>query len=142
MGLYETFQTDKNLETEGVWLLYGDAKILVAYAGTTNTKYKKVLEKLLKPHQTAIRTKTMDLARMQGILQEAFCRTIVLDWQTKVNGEWKRGIESGGEELLTFNYTNILNTFEALPALYTDVEEQASQYTLFQAEEDDSAVGN
>lgn len=147
MGLRKLFKTDERLESGGVWLDYGETRIKIARAGGANKKFAKVLDKKTKPYRRAIATGTMPNDKADDILCETYAESVVLDWQTKVSGEWKPGIdpEDAGlqaGDLLPVISDNVLLALKALPELYRDIQGQAQQIALFRAELDEAAAGN
>ena len=66
MSLYKLFKTDEKLETDGVWLEYGQTeegkpiRIKIARAGGRNVAFAKALEKATRPYRKAIQTGTLD----------------------------------------------------------------------------------
>jgi len=135
MGLYSQFQTDSDLEKTGVVIDYGSFRVLVARAGGSNTDFMRVLTAKTKPHRRAIQTDTMDPKLAQAIEREVFAETVIKDWETEVDGEWVRGIESPDGGLLDVTVDNLIRTLENLPDLYADLKEQANKVALFRKEE-------
>lgn len=143
MSMYRQFQTDGDLETKGIVLDYGDFRITVARAGGANKKFARILERTTKPHRRAIQTELMDNDLARSVLRQVYAEAVVLDWETKVDGKLKKGIESAdGGDLLLVTSANIVATFEALPDLFTDVQEQASKVALFRQEILEEDAGN
>lgn len=147
MGMFKQFRTDTNLEKQGIWLDYGDFRVRVARAGGANTMFNKSIEHKTKPYRRAIQAETFDRDRIQTLVREAFVDTIVLAWEvnkgTSDDPKWEPGIE-GEEEGTVLPYTkeNVLNTFKALPDLFTDVQEQAAKSALFRQELREEDVKN
>jgi hypothetical protein len=145
MGMFEQFETDENLEKDGVWLDYGDFRVKVAHTGGANKAYTKMLEEKTRPYRRAIKNSSFSEERSVHILSEIFAKTIVLDWeviQEQEDGEYEfiRGIHSKDGSILEFNEQNVLLSFKLLPKLLKDIQEQASLISLFRREEleDDS----
>lgn len=131
MGLYDTFETDSNLEVEGVILDYGDFRIRVAHSGGANKKFIALMETKLKPLRRGLETGAVSNDRAAAIMMEIFAKTIVKSWETMVDGEYKVGIEDRDGNLLPFNEENVLQTFRNLPKLFQDVQEQAGSIANF-----------
>ena len=142
-GMYEQFATDISLETEGVEIDYGPMMITIARAGGSNKRYARVLEAKTKPHRRAIQTETMDMERAGVLHMETYAETIILKWETKVDGEFKVGIENpNGGTLLPVNVTNIVSTLKALPDLWLDLRTQATGAALFRETIMEDDAGN
>lgn len=132
MSMYKQFKTNPVLEKSGIVLDYGDYRITVARAGGANKRYLKVLDARTKPYRRAIQMETMDPERAAAIFKQVYAETIVINWETKVDGEWHEGIESPtGGDLLPVTIENIVSTFNELNDLFMDVREQAEKSVLF-----------
>lgn len=135
MSLYSTFETDINLETNGVWLDYEEFRILIAAAGQGNKRYVSYAEKMLKPVRRAMDAGTLSNSRSMNIMADIYAKTIILAWETKVDEKMKSGIEGKDGKLLPFSTENIMLTLKALPRLFTDLQEQAGSLAIFRKEE-------
>lgn len=142
MGMYDIFETDEDLETTGIWLDYGDFRLKVASAGQGNKKYVRYAEKALKPIRRAMQAGAVSNERSLAIMSDIFAKTIVLDWQVKVDDAWKSGIEGRDGDILPFNYDNVIATFSALPNLFMDIQEQAQSIANFRKGELEDDSGN
>lgn len=134
MSMYSQFATDKTLEKTGVWLDYGDFRILVARAGGSNTKYEKVLEAASRPHRRGLATGTISLKVLRGVLISVYAKAVVLDWNVKVDGNWVQGIHRPDESVGEFSEAAVVEAFTALPDLFSDVQSQAEQVSIFRPE--------
>lgn len=142
MGMYDIFQTDEDLEVSGIWLDYGDFRIKIASAGQGNKKYVRYAEKALKPVRRAMQAGALSNERSLSIMSDIFAKTIVIDWQVKVEGTWKTGIEGPEGEIIPFNYDNVKKVFEDLPNLFIDIQEQANSIANFRKMEMEEDSGN
>ena len=131
MSLYTQFKTDSKLETSGIVLDYGDFKVTVARAGGANKKFARLLNAKTKAYKRAIQTDTMDVEVGDKIVREVYAEAVVLNWETKVEGKFKQGIEAQDGKLLPFNRENLIKTFENVPDIFTDIQQQASTFALF-----------
>ncbi len=142
MGMYTDFKTDPDIESKtGVVVDYGSFRITLARAGGANKRYEKALEKKSKPHRKAIEAGRFNNSQANGILREVYSETVVLNWETLVDGKFKKGIESPeGGKLLEPTPENIAATFTELPDLFLDIQGQANMSSLYQQtlREDDS----
>lgn len=131
MSMYGQFQTDTSLENQGIVIDYGTFRITVARAGGANKRFAKTLEAKTKPFKRAIQTDTMDNERGLEILRETYAEAVVLNWETKKDGVFVQGIESQDGGILPFNKENVVFTFQNLPDLFTDIQQQAEKSALF-----------
>lgn len=142
MSLYKQFKTDTNLETNGIIIDYGSTRITIARAGGSNKRFGKVLDAKTRPVRRAIQTETLENEKFLDILRESYAEAIILKWETKIDEEWKEGIEGEDGELMPVNPANIVKTLKALPDLFTDLQEQASKAALFRQSLRDEDVKN
>lgn len=140
-GLYNTFKTNEQFETEGVWLEYGyldddeskPIRIKIARAGGQNKAFTKALEKATKPHRKALQAGMLDDRIADRLYKGVFAETVVLDW---VNVTDQDGIG------LEFTKDNVLKVFSDLPDLFVDLREQAGNVSLFRDEVQEADLGN
>lgn len=147
MSMYKNFQTDANLEKNGITIDYGDFRVLIARAGGANKKFAKVLDAKTKPYRRAIQTESIETDRIMEILKEAYAECIVLNWETKVvdkdgKEEWKKGIEDQDGKLLDFTKENVVTTFKNLHDLFLDIREQSEKSSLFRQVVRETEAGN
>lgn len=148
MSLYKTFKTDPALETQGIVLQYDTSfRVTVARAGGANKRFAKILDEITRPYRRAIQTESMDNARGEELLQEAYARGVVLKWETNVapdgqEPEWKEGIEGPDGEVIPFNVENVIKTFKALPDLFRAIQEDAGKQALYRTTVQEADAGN
>lgn len=139
MSLYKLFKTNENLETDGIWLEYGQTekgepvRIKIARAGGHNSAFSKALEKATRPYRKAIQTGMLDNKTADKLYKEVFADTVVLDW---INVEGPDG------KPMEFQRENVLKLFKDLPDLFADLREQANNVALFRDEVRESDLGN
>lgn len=134
MGMYNQFETDKSLESEGVWVDYGDFRVKIAHAGGGNKTYLKYAEVKMKPLRRAIDTGSISRERSTALLSDIYAQAIVKGWQISTgDGEedWKDGIEGPDGKTMKFNKENVMMTFKALPTLFTDIQTMAASIEQF-----------
>lgn len=127
MSMYESFETDPVLENDGIWLNYGDFRVKIASVSQGNKAYVKEAERKFKPLRKAIQHDMVSNQRSQVLLIELYAETIVKAWEVKNSkDEWVSGIEGKNGDVLPFSKTNVIQTLQSLPALFLDIQEQAS----------------
>lgn len=135
MGMYDVFETDQKLEANGIWLDYGDFRILIAAAGQGNKKYVQYAEKKLKPVRRAIESGALSNERSQAIMADIYAKTVVLSWETQEGAKMKSGIETPDGKIQPFSTELVMSTFKSLPRLFMDVQEQAASLSNFRKED-------
>lgn len=123
-SLYEMYETSEDLETKGVDLQIGPAKFRVARAGGENTKFRKRVEVLTRPHRKQIQSGNMDPKVMEQLSMEAMIDTVLLGW-TGVTGK-------DGKEI-KYSKAAAKKLFTDLPDLYLTIVEEAGNHANFRA---------
>lgn len=142
MGMYDTFETDPNMEQEGVFLDYGDFRVRIAHAGQGNSKYVKYAEKKLKPVRKAMEAGALGNERSMAIMIDIYCESIILDWQVRNGETWKSGIEARDGSVMPFTRENVETTLRALPNLFLDIQQQAQSIANFRRADLEGEAGN
>lgn len=137
---YEMFETNKDLEKDGIKLNYGPFWLYVARAGGANKKFSRLLEAKMKPYRRAIQTETIDEKVAEGLLREAFVEGVLLGWGSEAFGEG--AIVGREKDRLEFSVAAAVQLFTDLPELYKDVQEQASKVSLFRVQNIEEDAGN
>jgi hypothetical protein len=141
--MYDTFETDAEMESKGVIVDYGDFRVRLAHAGQGNTRYVKYAEKMMKPVRRAMEAGSLGNERSLAIMLDIYAKTIILDWQVRDGvDKWKTGIESKDGSILPFNEDNVLSTLKALPNLFLDLQQQATSISNFRRAELEAEAGN
>lgn len=143
MSMYQQFETNPDLEKKGVVIDYGDFRVTLARAGGANQQYQKVLAAKSKPLRRLIDHELIDTKRATQLLRETLVEACILRWETKVDGEWRDGIENpDGGDLLPFTAENVVATFERLPDLFDALNAEASKAALYRRDLMEAEAGN
>ena len=79
MDIKKQFNTNKDLEVEGIWVkISDDARIKVARMN--NPEFNKMFRRLSKPYMTALQAGTLSEEISEDILLECYSHTILVDW--------------------------------------------------------------
>lgn len=149
MSMYSQFTTDKNAETDGIYLDFGDFRVKVRRAGGANKEYTKVLAEITNPYQRALKLGTIGDDQARGFFHEAYAKAIILDWQYKATDvdtgevDWISGMEDPATgQIVEVSPEVIVATFKMLPDLFLEIQEAASSMRNFRTESDKAAVKN
>ena len=156
MSMYTSFQTDHNLERDGVWTEFGDFRVKIAYAGGANKAFTKMTEATFKPYIRQIQDKTIDKGLVDRLSKKVAAHTVVTDWEiaeVDENGEviynpvdnlpvWKKGIHAPDGSIWEVNPENVLKVFNLLPHLYEDILNISSEITAYRIADRETASGN
>lgn len=134
MSLYKTFQTDPNLEANGVVIDYGDTRVTVARSGGANKQYMKLLEAKMKPYRRAIQTDMMDRKKLTSLMQEVLIEGSIRKWEELENDAWVEGVRLKDGQIVPFTKEAILQVFKDLPDLYDDLQQQSASLAIFRQE--------
>lgn len=147
MSLRKTFKTDKNAETEGVWLDVAvndhnnePIRIKISRMSSSNKRYTKALNAVTKPHQSAIQNDALDNDLARKMLQEVFADTVILGWENLPKSELTG--KSEDTEPLEFTRENVLALFNEMPDLYDDWESRAQKSAAFREAEREETAKN
>jgi hypothetical protein len=146
---YDVFKTDKDMETTGVILDYGDFRVKIARAGGANKKFGKLLTARLKPFKRQIEIDSMDETVASGIMVETYVDAVILDMEVKdkengtdSNPVYVQGILDPTGNVLPYNKENAVKFLTDLPELFKDIQAQAGQVALFRTEEQAEEIKN
>jgi len=143
MSMYDTFSTDKQSETEGVWVDYGQFRVRLARAGGANKNYQKQLERISRPYRRAIATDSLDPQVASGILKKTYAKAVITGWEVMRDDEFVSGIDQPDiDEPAPFNEENVLKALTDLDDLFLDLQSQASGIALYRAGLREDAAGN
>jgi len=147
MGLRKTFKTDRDAEINGVEVEVSvndhnglPIKIRIARMSQGNKRYTKELNRVTKPHMSAIQNDAMDNDLARKMLQEVFVDTILLGWDNLPKSELT-GVATDTDEL-EFTRENALALFKELPDLYDDWEARANRAAAFREKEREEEAKN
>ncbi len=147
MSLRKTFKTDRNAEVEGVWLEVSvndhngkPIEIKISRMSSSNKRYTTELNKVTKPHQSAIQNDALDNDLARKMLQGVFASTVILDWRNLPKSELT-GNDADTDDL-EFTQENVLALFEEMPDLYDDWEARANKAAVFRETEREIAAKN
>ena len=147
MGLRKTFKTDRDAEINGVSVEVSvndhngrPISITIARMSQGNKRYTKELNRVTKPHMSAIQNDAMDNELARKMLQEVFADTILLGWSNLPKSELTGNEED--TELLEFTRENVLALFKELPDMYDDWEARANKAAAFREKEREVAAKN
>ena len=147
MSLRKTFKTDQTAEVEGVWIEVGindhngkPQRIKISRMSRSNKRYTKELERVTRPHSSAIANESLDNELAMKMLREVFVDTVMMDWDNIPKSELTGNDDD--TELLDFSRENVLALFDELPDAYDDWESRAKKSAAFREKEREAAAKN
>lgn len=135
MSFYNTFATDKNLESgAGVTLDYGkDGKITIHRAGGANQKYARVASVKLKPYSRQIQTGTADPDVIKRVMAEIYADAVITGWE---------GVTDKNGKTIPYSKENVVKLLVDLPDLFEEIQKQADLISNFRAEQIEADAKN
>lgn len=128
-GPYEVFETDPELEKNGIVIDYGDYYWIIARAGGANKRWEREIERVTRPLRRAIQTDTLEPEVGKEKLREAFVVACVIGWGSKKHG---KGVMLGkGGAPLEFNKENVTRVLTELDWQFQDLRESANKAALY-----------
>lgn len=127
-GLYQAFETNKDLESSGIELDYGKnskgepIRIKIARAGGANKRFAKVLDRLLRPYKRQLANDQLSDDVAKEVMIQAYADSVVLGWE---------GVEDREGNPMEFSRDNVVRLFNDLPELFLDVQQQSQKSALF-----------
>ena len=140
--LRRMFETDKNIEREGVIVEYAPGvEIKIARAGGANKKFAKIMQRLARPYRRAIQTDSIDEKILTGLFITAYAAAIILSWKGFTKDLITHN-DADADVLLDFNLENIEAVLHAQPDLFADIQKTADNIAIFRAEILEADSGN
>lgn len=132
-NIFDMFETDIELEKNGVKLVYGinskdeEMQITVARAGGGNIKFQKVYERVTKPYRRQLDTGIKLPKEVNDKLnRELYAEAVV----RSASGFEERD----GTPIDTSTKEGVMNLFLRLPNLFSDVINQSHSMELYRSE--------
>lgn len=139
MSLYKQFQTDKELERNGIEVNYGpnskgqEIIFTIARAGGANEDYSTDFERTMKPHRRALQTETMNRKLFERLVRGVFARTVV---------KGVKNLEDENGNALEPTAENVEKVLADLPELYNDLQDIANKSVAFRKQILEADAGN
>lgn len=140
MSLYEAYETDPQLEKDGVHLEVGTNKngeiatIRMRRAGGANQQFAKVFEFKSKPYRRLMDIPgALDPKVQERIMREVYAESVVVGWEN---------IEDRDGNPLPFSKENVVKLFTDLPDLFRTVVRESQGIALFRKEVREVEAGN
>lgn len=137
MSLFNTFGTDKALETSGVWIDFpanDDGTVpgfLITRMSSSNPEYQKALEKVSKKYKQDINLDLLSEEVAAPVFREVFVETILKDC---------RHIQDPKGQAIDYSRANMLQLMTDLPDLYAYLVDKAKSLATFRKTQLDAAV--
>ncbi len=138
MGASKDFKTDLDREKNGLFVEYGDIRVLLARAGGSNTRYLSALRRATTGKERILQANKMKPAEAIRITAQVFSETVILDWYDRKDADaaFVKGIDpvdagEQGDVLLPVTQQNIYKVLMELPSLFEDIQADAGRDNLY-----------
>ena len=132
-SIYDVFETDESLEAKGIRVRIADSVFIVARAGGSNERFRKVAEAKTRPLRRRIETNTIEAEELNRVMAEIFAESVLLGWE---NVTQRDGTP------LTFSRDNVVKLLLDLPDLFQVLQEESKTLANFKALEIEGDVKN
>lgn len=146
MSLTQTFKTDPKKEADGIKIEYPpneDGSIpsfIIRRTARSNKEYGKALERNMRPFQAQVRTKSLKEEKAGELLMISFVEGALVSWAniplSDVTGV---KTDTGFAE---HNLENAKKLFTNIPDMLDDLQNQASDISLFRSDDQEENAKN
>ena len=132
-NIYEIFETDEDLEREGVWIDFGYGQFRIAYIGGANQGFGREFAEKMKPYLKLEERGEMDPKIARQIQIECYVNHVVKDW---------KGVIGRDDEDIPFSKQKALELFTELPHLFQVIRSTATKFANYRKIYVSDVVGN
>ncbi len=136
MSIYDSFETDEQLEKDGAWIEIGDMSFKLRYAGagTTNKQFTKAFDAVSRPYRRG-QNGTVQIPENKAteIFYELYAKHVVVDW---------KGVVGKDQEEVPYSIENCVKIFRDLPKFFLTIKGMAEEIEHFKGEQLEAESGN
>lgn len=153
--LYRTFETDTDLEREGILVNFGSVKFSLARAGGRNKAFRDLFNAKAKKHRVELDNETLSDEVADRIMAEAYAEAVVLGWWTRKEDENgdpildKKGEEQWDDHIVNregkkvkYSVDECVKLLLDLPDLFQTLQSYAQKAANFRKEFEEEDEGN
>jgi hypothetical protein len=143
-SIYAMFDTDEHAEKEGVFVDYGNVRMLLARAGGSNPRFAKVLRAKMKPYRRQIDAETLPDSVADRIMAETYAEAVILRIDSMgPDGQWiERQIAQRDGTLKPHTPESTVALLLDLPELLRDLQSVAGGVSMYRRQLDEADRGN
>lgn len=135
-NLYALFETDKNLEMNGIVLKFGDSSFRVKRAGGANRNFDTIFNDKTRAVSSKLQMSSLSPEQSDAILMEVYVEAVVMSWEDVTDREGN---------ILEFNLKNFVQIMTDLPDLWKGLRTAAADmdhFLVVQKKEAAETLGN
>jgi hypothetical protein len=153
--LYKTFETDTDLEREGIVVNFGSVKFSLARAGGRNKAFKDTFTAKAKKHRIELDNETMSDEVADRIMAESYAEAVILGWWTRKenekgdpvldkegNEQWEDHIVNSKGKKVKYSVDECVRLLLDLPDLFSTLQSYAQKAANFRKEFEEADEGN
>ena len=153
--LYKTFETDTDLERDGIFVNFGSVKFCLARAGGRNKAFKDTFTAKAKKHRAELDNETLSDEMADRIMAESYAQAVVLGWWTRKenekgdaildkdgNEQWDDHIVNAAGKKVKYSVDECVRLLLDLPDLFTTLQSYAQKSANFRKEMEEVDEGN
>lgn len=153
--LYRTFETDTDLEREGILVNFGSVKFSLARAGGRNKAFRDLFNAKAKKHRVELDNETLSDEVADRIMAESYAEAVVLGWWTRKEDENgdpildKKGEEQWDDHIVNregkkvkYSVDECVKLLLDLPDLFQTLQSYAQKAANFRKEFEEEDEGN
>lgn len=153
--LYKTFETDVDLEREGIIVNFGSVKFSLARAGGRNKAFKELFTAKAERHRVELDNKTLSDDVADKLMAESYAEAVILGWWTRKEDEngdpildkkgeeqWDDTIVNADGDAIKFTKDECVRLLLDLPDLFATLQSYASKAANFRKELEEEDLGN
>lgn len=153
--LYKTFETDTDLEREGILVNFGSVKFSLARAGGRNKAFRDLFNAKAKKHRVELDNETLSDEVADRIMAESYAEAVVLGWWTRKEDEKgdpildKKGEEQWDDHIVNregkkvkYSVDECVKLLLDLPDLFQTLQSYAQKAANFRKEFEEEDEGN
>lgn len=139
-NIFDMFETDANLEKDGVRIEYGinsrgeAMQVTIARAGGANVAFQKAYERITKPYRHQLQLGKLPKELNDRLNRELYAEAVV----RSMSGFEERD----GTPIDTSTKEGVVRMFERLPNLFSDIINQSQAMETFRAAQMEAEAGN
>jgi hypothetical protein len=146
---YGAFDTDGQMEKDGIWHDFSTFRVKLRRAGGDNDKFAKIFEAKMAPFQHLMDAEMLENDKARAILMEVVAEALVSDWETNLGTVDEPDLVPGIEDpdsgvVLPAVVDNIIMVFRTKPGreLFTDLWKQSQRMALYRKVIAEGQAGN
>lgn len=137
-SLESCFGSDADAQAEGKWVVIGQGKILIAFAGEDNPRYEKALTKYTDDFRMQMLSDHMHMSQgmepeVKKAMRQTYAEAVVLNWENIADEEGN---------IIPFSTQAVFDAFERMPAFFRWVREYAGGLDNYKVKTEEADAKN